>query len=76
MYPYSRICSFKISSWQKAYETTLEGWARALELRDEETVGHSRHVTDMTVILAQALGVDDDQELVTLRERSTAPRYW
>ena len=25
-----------------AYDTTLEGWARALELRDRETEGHTR----------------------------------
>ncbi len=40
-----------------AYDTTLEGWARALELRDKETEGHSRRVTDLTVELAQKMGV-------------------
>jgi len=49
-----------------AYDTTLEGWARALELRDIETEGHSRRVADMTVRLAQALGVSD-AELVHVR---------
>jgi PAS domain S-box-containing protein/putative nucleotidyltransferase with HDIG domain len=43
-----------------AYDTTLEGWARALELRDNETQGHSRRVTALTVRLARALGVSDD----------------
>jgi putative nucleotidyltransferase with HDIG domain len=42
-----------------AYDTTLEGWARALDLRDNETEGHSRRVTDLTVRLAQALGVSE-----------------
>jgi HD-GYP domain-containing protein (c-di-GMP phosphodiesterase class II) len=37
----------------EAYEITLEGWARALELRDNETEGHSRRVTEMTVRLAR-----------------------
>jgi PAS domain S-box-containing protein len=32
-----------------AYDTTLEGWARTLELRDKETEGHSRRVTDTTL---------------------------
>ena len=41
-----------------AYETTLEGWARALELRDVETFGHSRRVTALTTELATAIGVD------------------
>jgi PAS domain S-box-containing protein len=49
-----------------AYDTTLEGWARALELRDIETEGHSRRVTNLTVRLAQAMGVGD-AELVHVR---------
>ncbi len=40
-----------------AYDATLEGWARALELRDQETKGHSQRVTDLTVKLAQSIGV-------------------
>jgi HD-GYP domain-containing protein (c-di-GMP phosphodiesterase class II) len=36
-----------------AYDRTLEGWARALELREKETGGHSRRVTDLTVRLAR-----------------------
>ncbi len=40
-----------------AYESTLEGWARALELRDQETEGHTRRVTEGTVLLAQRLGI-------------------
>jgi PAS domain S-box-containing protein len=42
-----------------AYEATLEGWAQALELRDFETKGHSQRVTELTVRLARALGVED-----------------
>jgi PAS domain S-box-containing protein len=40
-----------------AYETTLEGWSRALDLRDRETEGHTQRVTELTVRLAHALGV-------------------
>ncbi|HEY0068973.1 MAG TPA: HD domain-containing phosphohydrolase, partial [Chloroflexia bacterium] len=40
-----------------AYEATLEGWSHALDLRDRETEGHTQRVTDMTVRLAQKLGV-------------------
>ncbi|MFN8413690.1 MAG: histidine kinase N-terminal 7TM domain-containing protein [Anaerolineales bacterium] len=43
-----------------AYDTTLEGWARALELRDKETEGHSRRVTNMTLKLAQAMNIDGE----------------
>lgn len=43
-----------------AYETTLEGWARALELRDKETEGHSRRVTDLTIKIAKKFDFDDN----------------
>ena len=43
-----------------AYDTTLEGWARALELRDKETEGHSQRVTDWTLRLSQELGVQSE----------------
>ena len=42
----------------RAYDATLMGWSRALELRDQETQGHSQRVTDLTVDLARAMGVD------------------
>jgi PAS domain S-box-containing protein len=45
----------------QAYDTTLEGWARALELRDKETEGHSQRVTDLTVRLARQLGLGEAQ---------------
>ena len=40
-----------------AYDSTLEGWAQALELRDMETEGHSRRVVDLTVQLATHMGI-------------------
>jgi PAS domain S-box-containing protein/putative nucleotidyltransferase with HDIG domain len=49
-----------------AYDTTLDGWSRALDLRDRETEGHTRRVAEMTLRLARALGVPD-AELVHLR---------
>jgi len=44
-----------------AYETTLEGWARTLELRDRETEGHSQRVMDLTLRLARKMGVMDEE---------------
>lgn len=44
----------------EAYDTTLEGWARALELRDKETEGHTRRVTDTTLKIALKLDFPDD----------------
>jgi HD-GYP domain-containing protein (c-di-GMP phosphodiesterase class II) len=49
-----------------AYETTLEGWSRALDLRDRETEGHTRRVTELTLRLAHALGVKGG-ELIHIR---------
>ena len=49
----------------QAYDTTLEGWARALELRDRETEGHTRRVTELTMQLARYIGVRED-EMVNL----------
>jgi putative nucleotidyltransferase with HDIG domain len=43
-----------------AYDSTLEGWAKALELRDQVTEGHTRRVTDQTVHLAKAMGINGD----------------
>jgi PAS domain S-box-containing protein len=45
---------------RQAYDTTLEGWARALELRDRETEGHTRRVTRLTMQLARYIGINDD----------------
>jgi PAS domain S-box-containing protein/putative nucleotidyltransferase with HDIG domain len=42
---------------QLAYDKTIEGWAYALDLKDEETAGHSQRVTQMAVRLARRLGV-------------------
>ncbi len=46
---------------EAAYETTLEGWALALELRDSETEGHSRRVTDLTVKLARKFNFTEEE---------------
>ena len=49
-----------------AYEATIEGWSRAMDLRDRETEGHSRRVAELTVQLAQKLGMSDE-EIMHLR---------
>jgi HD-GYP domain-containing protein (c-di-GMP phosphodiesterase class II) len=42
-----------------AYDDTIDGWSRALDLRDRETEGHSQRVTDFTIQLARRLGMAD-----------------
>ncbi|HXF83183.1 MAG TPA: HD domain-containing phosphohydrolase [bacterium] len=49
-----------------AYDETIEGWARALDLRDRETEDHTRRVAEMTVQLARVLEVPEEQ-IVHLR---------
>jgi len=41
----------------RAYDSTLEGWIKALDLRTRETEGHTERVTGMSLQLAQAMGV-------------------
>jgi HD-GYP domain-containing protein (c-di-GMP phosphodiesterase class II) len=46
---------------ETAYQATLEGWVKALDLRDEETEGHSQRVTETTVQLANFMGINQIQ---------------
>ena len=45
----------------RAYDATLEGWAVALEMRDQETKGHADRVERLTMRLVAELGVPQDQ---------------
>ena len=49
-----------------AYDTTIEGWSRALELRDKETEGHTQRAAEMTLGIARAMRMKEE-ELVNLR---------
>ncbi len=44
-----------------AYDATIEGWSRALDLRDKETEDHTLRVTNLTLQLAQAIGVSESE---------------
>jgi putative nucleotidyltransferase with HDIG domain len=46
---------------ERSYDITLEAMGDALDLRDQETEGHSRRVTAYTIALAQAMGVEADE---------------
>lgn len=46
---------------EEAYEKTLEGWARALELHERETYGHSQNVVELAVELAREMGLDEEE---------------
>ncbi|OGQ95692.1 MAG: hypothetical protein A2521_17000 [Deltaproteobacteria bacterium RIFOXYD12_FULL_57_12] len=49
-----------------AYDSTIEGWGHALELRDKETEGHTQRVTEMTLRVARVYGMSE-KELVQVR---------
>ena len=51
---------------QLAYDKTIEGWSRALDLRDKETEGHTQRVTKAALRLAEAMGLGKD-ELIQVR---------
>lgn len=50
----------------RAYDATIEGWARALDLKDEETEHHSQRVLELTLRIATKLGIED-VELANMR---------
>lgn len=45
----------------QAYDATLEGWSRALDLRDHDTEGHTQRVARMTVELARQMGIPEEE---------------
>ncbi len=51
---------------ETAYDTTLEGWAHALELRDRGTEGHSQRVINLVIQLARKIGVQE-KDIVHVR---------
>lgn len=49
-----------------AYNATIEGWSRALDLRDKETEGHTERVTELTLNLAREFGIPES-EMINIR---------
>ena len=52
---------------QWAYEATLLGWNKALEMGDVATRRHSDRCTDLTLRLARAAGISADEELTFIK---------
>jgi putative nucleotidyltransferase with HDIG domain len=52
---------------ERSYDITLEAMGDALDLRDEETEGHSKRVTAYTIALARAMGLNSDELRVIAR---------
>ncbi len=47
----------------RAYDATIEGWSRAMDLRDKETEGHTLRVTDMALRLSALMGIGDAEQV-------------
>jgi HAMP domain-containing protein len=45
----------------ESYDSTLEGWSKALEYRNEETKGHTDRVLDLMMKSAKTLGIDESR---------------
>jgi len=52
---------------ERSYDITLEALGDALDLKDAETVGHSRRVTAFTIAIAREMGVPREQIQVIAR---------
>lgn len=52
-----------------AYDSTIEGWGKALNLRDRETENHTLRVTELTVRVARSYGMSE-KEIVYARRGS------
>ncbi len=44
-----------------AYDATIEGWSWAMDLRDKETEGHTRRVTELTLSMARSMGLKEEE---------------
>jgi HD-GYP domain-containing protein (c-di-GMP phosphodiesterase class II) len=52
-----------------AYDATIEGWSKALEMRDQGVSGHTQRANEMTLVLAQKMGLNS-AELIHIRRGS------
>lgn len=50
----------RLDELTRAFDTTLESWSRAVDLRDNEPPGHTIRVTEVTVQLARAMGLEEN----------------
>jgi putative nucleotidyltransferase with HDIG domain len=51
----------KTAELSKAYTATLEGWSRAMDLRDQKTEGHTLRVAELSERLALSMGLNGEE---------------
>ena len=57
----SKIIDKMMGQLVSAYHSTIEGWAQALEMRNQETEGHSQRVVELTMQLAARMHIPKDR---------------
>jgi len=67
MYKELQKTNFELSM---AYNATIDAWSRTLDLRDRDTEGHTRRVTDITLKFASVVGVKET-DLIHIRRGAT-----
>ena len=55
-----------LTQMRDSYDLTLAGWVKILEFRDQETEGHTQRAAQNCIVLARALGVNEE-DLVDIR---------
>lgn len=48
-----------LTDLSQAYDATLKGWSRVLDMRDHVTDEHTHRVADLTITLAERMGIPD-----------------
>jgi diguanylate cyclase (GGDEF)-like protein/PAS domain S-box-containing protein len=48
-----------------AYDAMISSWARLVDLKDQETQGHCERVTELTLRMAKAIGMNSEELLYT-----------
>ena len=67
MYKELQKSNFELSL---AYNATIDAWSRTLDLRDRDTEGHTRRVTDLTLKFASIAGIKET-DLIHIRRGAT-----
>jgi putative two-component system response regulator len=57
------VVAERTNELSQSYDETLVGWAKALELRERETAGHSYRVVKLTLQMADEIGISAEQQV-------------
>ncbi len=55
----------------ESYDQTIQGWVEVMDVRHRESRDHTDRVTRMTEAFAREAGIDDEEELTSIRRAAT-----